>query len=305
MPDEQPRGNEEALMDGTSATTRPRTGVAMTAEERTAFDRDGYLLVRGVLDPDEVATYVSVVDGLYQRHQEAGKLGANGSLHELSAVATCPELAPLIDHPGVLGYIWSVLGWNVHIYHSHIDVHPPVTGEVPFRFEWHQDGGRQNREIESVPRPRMSIKAAYWLSDVSETGRGNFQLVPGSHLMNRIEGPPRRDVEWPNPEGAIQVTANPGDVVIFDRRIWHARSNNRSTITRKGVFFGYTYRWVHRRDEIPADGEGFSPVQRQFLDLLEDVDGDHAWGHFPERLPLHEMLREADLLDPAVDALRP
>jgi len=293
------------MMDGTSATTRPKTGVAMTPEERTEFDRNGYLLVPGVLDPDEVTTYVSAVDRLYDRHQEAGLLGANGSLHELSAVHTCPELAPLLDHPGVLGCIWSVLSWNVHVNHSHIDVHPPVTGEVPFRFEWHQDGGRQNREIESDPRPRMSIKAAWWLSDVSERGRGNFQLVPGSHTANRIEGPPRRDEPWPDPEGAIQVTANPGDVVIFDRRIWHARSINRSTITRKAAFFGYTYRWVHSRDRAPTDGEGFSPVQRQFLDLLEDVDGDHAWGHFPERLPLYEMLREASLLDPTVDPLRP
>jgi len=104
------RQHEEVMMDGTSATTRPKTGVAMTPEERTEFDRNGYLLVPAVLDPDEVTTYVSAVDGLYDRHLEAGLLGANGSLHELSAVHTCPELAPLLDHPGVLGYIWSVLG---------------------------------------------------------------------------------------------------------------------------------------------------------------------------------------------------
>jgi ectoine hydroxylase len=36
--------------------------------------------------------------------------------------------------------------------------------------------------------------------DVSEPGRGNLKVVPGSHLVNRIDGPPRRDIQWPDPE---------------------------------------------------------------------------------------------------------
>jgi len=31
----------------------------------------------------------------------------------------------------------------------HLDVHPPSQVPMPFRFNWHQDGGRQNRE--SIP----------------------------------------------------------------------------------------------------------------------------------------------------------
>ena len=48
---------------------------------------------------------------------------------------------------------------------------------MPFRFDWHQDGGRQNREIKTAPRPRLSVKLAYWLSDVSEPGRGNLEAA--------------------------------------------------------------------------------------------------------------------------------
>jgi len=122
---------------------------------------------------------------------------------------------------------------------------------MPFRFDWHQDGGsRQNREIETTPRPRLSVKVAYWLSDVSEPGRGNLKVVPGSHMVNWIDGPPRRDIEWPDPDGAIEVTAEPGDAVFFDRRIWHTRSRNYSEHTRQAVFFGYTCRWTTIR--IPS-----------------------------------------------------
>lgn len=205
---------------------------------------------------------------------------------------TCPALAPLVDQPAIVGRLCSVLGWNVHVYHSHIDVHPPLAGEVPFWYGWHQDGGWQNKELETDPRPRLSVKAGYWLSDVSQAGRGNLKLVPGSHTVNRIEGPPRRDVPWPDPPGAAQVTARPGDVVLFDRRVWHARSENRSNLTRKAVFFAYTYRWIRARDRIPPAALARSPVRRQLLGLL-DIDaasGDHAWGHDPATVPLYRQV---------------
>jgi hypothetical protein len=124
------------------------------------------------------------------------------------------------------------------------------------------------------------VKAGYWLSDVSQPGRGNLKLVPGSHTVNRIDGAPRRDVPWPEPPGAAQVTARPGDVVLFDRRVWHARSVNGSNLTRKAVFFAYTYRWVRIRDRFPPAALARLPVRRQLLGLLDidAADGDHAWG---------------------------
>ena len=68
------------------------------------------------------------------------------------------------------------------------------------------------------------MKLAYWLPDVSEPGRGNLKVVSGSYLVTWIDGPPRRDIQWPDPEGAIEVTPEPGDAMFLDRRIWHTRS---------------------------------------------------------------------------------
>jgi hypothetical protein len=39
--------------------------------------------------------------------------------------------------------------------------------------------------------------------------------------------------------------------------------------------------------------------------MLEDTDGDHAWGHEPARVPLYQLLRQAGQLAPAVPALQP
>lgn len=281
-----------------------------TAADRERFDRDGFLVIEGALTPDEIGRYRNALDRVYAAAEADGRVAPGGSLHQLSAVANCPEAAGLLDHPATFSYVWSILGWNIHIYHSHLDVHPPLADRRPFRFEWHQDGGRQNREIETDPRPRLSVKLAYWLSDVSEPGRGNFKVVPGSHLANWIPGPPRRDVPWPDPEGAVEVTVSAGDAVLFDRRLWHARSDNYSAHTRKAMFFGYTYRWIAVRDE--NDGiwttdwaARLSPVQRQLLGGLEDADGDHAWGHYPSATPLHGWLKARDMLDPANPPLKP
>lgn len=279
----------------------------MTPDERLKFEEDGYLLIRGALTDTETGFYRAAVDRTYAAAPQAL---AGAALHRLSAVTYCPDLVGLLDHPGVFRYVWSLLGWNVHVYHSHFDVHPPMRERPPYWWHWHQDGGRQNRELETDPRPRMSVKLAFWLSDASTPGRGNLMIVPGSHRTNWLPGPPRRDLEFPRPAGAIEVEASPGDVLLFDRRLWHARSNNFSDVTRKVVFVGYTYRWVAIRDEIGGlPGQDWfgelSPVRRQLLGHVGDGSGDHLWGHFPETTPLHHALAERGLLDPRQPPLRP
>ena len=76
---------------------------------------------------------------------------------------------------------------------------------------------RVNDEIESDPRPRLSIKLGYDRTDVSEPGRGNTLIVPGSHLQNEI------DLEQDGqsiPDEAEPVCVRPGgaDIVKHHRR---------------------------------------------------------------------------------------
>lgn len=300
----------ESVLDRLSVARDESPPIPMTAAQRAQFERDGYLIIRAALNSDEVANARDALDRVYANAARAGSLEPDGSMHLLSAIANCPDLIGLIDHPATFRYVWSVLGWNIHIYHSHLDVHPPLREHQPFRFEWHQDGGRLNREIETTPRPRLSVKLAYWLSDVSEPGRGNLKVVPGSHLTNWIAGPPRRDIEWPDPGNAVELTAEAGDAVLIDRRIWHARSRNYSEHTRKVVFFGYSYRWTVMRDitlpfRLSRWFAQLSPVRQQLLGGIEAGNGDHAWGFYPATTPLYSWLKQHGLLDPAIAPLRP
>lgn len=288
---------------------------AMTDAQRTQFEQNGYLVVRGALSQSEVAVYSAALDRVYAAHQADGRVRPGGPMHLLSAATNCQEAIDLTDHPATFPLVWSVLGWNVHIYHSHLDVHPPMLAPVSYRFGWHQDGGRQNRELEGVPRPRMSVKVGYWLSDVSEPGRGNLKIVPGSHRLNWIDGPPRPDVEWPDPADAIELCAQPGDAVFFDRRLWHARSDNYSDVVRKAIFIAYAPRWIVIRDaieEFQADAafKGLSPVRKQLLGAVGmgipgQADGDHRWGYYPQTTPLYRFLQERGHLTRDYPPLRP
>jgi ectoine hydroxylase len=309
------QGDWAAMTNTTSTSAETRvTCCAMSHDQRAQFERDGYLLIRGALSESEVAQYSGALDRVYAAQCAAGQILAGGSMHLLGAATNCREAVGLIDHPATFPLVWSVLGWNLHIHHSHLDVHPPIRQRQPFRFEWHQDGGRQNRELDGEPRPRMSVKLGYWLSDVSVPGRGNLKVVPGSHTLNWIDGPPRRDIEWPDPAGAIEVLARPGDAVLFDRRLWHARSSNYSDVVRKAVFIGYTPRWIAIRDQVetlhadPAFAE-LSPVRRQLLGATDlgggQPEGDHRWGHYPQTTPLHEFLAERGQLVADCPPLRP
>jgi ectoine hydroxylase len=54
------------------AAARNTTPVPMTAEQRAAFDRDGYLIIRGALRPDEAAAAREAVDHVYTYMAKAG-----------------------------------------------------------------------------------------------------------------------------------------------------------------------------------------------------------------------------------------
>jgi ectoine hydroxylase-related dioxygenase (phytanoyl-CoA dioxygenase family) len=186
-------------------------------------------------------------------------------LHLLAFCGREAAFLELLDHPAALPLVVGALGPNVFMYHCHLDVHPPERGPSPGRWMWHQDGGVVNRDLESDPRPRLSIKVAYFLSDCSEPGRGNFVVLPRSHVRNTIERPADDSNEL---AGAVPVLAGPGDAVVFDRRLWHMRSSNRSDLTRTALFYAYTYRWVRARDDLHLRPELLgllTPVRAQLL----------------------------------------
>jgi ectoine hydroxylase len=263
----------------------------VTEKERKTFEETGLLMLEDALAPDHVAALTAATDRIYARKLAEG--------HDPHKALFYPNFIPeddlfldLVDYEPVLPKVWGILGWNIYLYHCHLIVTPPLPPGTPFEnktFGWHQDSGRVNVEIESHPRPRLSLKVAYFLSDTSEPGRGNFWVIPRSHLQDAIERPADGIGQ---PEGAVPVLARPGTAVFFDRRLWHTATPNHSDVTRKVLFYGYGYRWIRTKDDMTVQDlwPRCSPIRRQILG-----DGVNANGHFTPTdadVPLRVWLRE-------------
>jgi ectoine hydroxylase-related dioxygenase (phytanoyl-CoA dioxygenase family) len=261
----------------------------LTDQERRTFEETGLLAIENALSPEQVSALTSAVDHVYHRHISAG--------HDPHKALFVPNFIPdddlflnLVDYERILPKVWGILGWNIYLYHAHLIVTPPSGQPRDDKtFGWHQDSGRVNQEMESHPRPRLSLKVAYFLSDTSEEGRGNFWVVPGSHRDDTLERP---EGGIGQPAGAIPVLAKPGTAVFFDRRLWHTASPNWSDLTRKVLFYGYGYRWIRTKDDMTVQSlwERSDPIRRQMLGA-----GTNANGYYSPTdadVPLRVWLRE-------------
>lgn len=264
------------------------------------------MTIPGALPPAAVARATAALDRVYAAERRDGRLGEGGAMHVLGGVWRDDAFAELVDNPAVFPLIWGELGWNIHVYHCHLDVTPPRT-ERRTVWGWHQDGGRQNLELETDPRPRLSLKVVYWLSDVSAPGRGNMLVIPGSHERNVLPRPARPELASDPPPGAVPVLASSGDALVFDRRLWHSRSDNLSPFTRKAIFLAYTFRWIRARDDFGIDRSSarflrLSPIRRQLLG--ESAGPESDWGLGEEPAPLRAELRRRGALDVSVPSHR-
>lgn len=261
----------------------------LTQEERRTFEETGVLTVEDALAPEHVAALGAAADGLHRRAVADGQ-DSRAAYFLPDFIPRDPLFTDLVDYERILPRVWGILGWNIYLYHAHLIVTPPSGKPRDDRtFGWHQDSGRVNMEMETHPRPRLSLKVAYFLSDTSVEGRGNFWVVPGSHLRDTLERPADGAGQ---PEGAEPVLARPGTAVFFDRRTWHAASPNWSDVTRKVLFYGYGYRWIRTKDDMTVRDlwERSDPVRRQLLG-----DGVNANGRYSPTdadVPLRGWLRE-------------
>ena len=232
---------------------------------RERLERDGFVAIEGALDAAAVARLTAAVE----RVRDAEAVDGD-PLHRLGFLGLDDAFLELVDHPAALPLVRDVLGWNIYLYHCHLDVHPPVAADAAPAWRWHQDGGRQNVELES-PRPRLSLKVAWFLTDVPTAEHGALRVVPGSHTCDTLP----RDCE---PADAVPLLVRAGTAVVVDRRLWHARGDNCSATTRRVLFYAYTHRWIRSRDELGIDPHrvaALDPVRRQLLGW-----GTSAIGHW-------------------------
>jgi ectoine hydroxylase len=264
----------------------PLADALLTDEQRADFLARGFLIVEGALTRPVLDRLTIATDRVWEEHTPGETPGA--PLHLKGFVALDEAFLGLLDHPATFPLVVGLLGWNILLYHCHLDVTPPVSPSSAPRWGWHRDGERIDADLGMRPGPMMSVKIGFFLTDVSEPDRGNLHVIPGSH---RWASPPRQIAGERHPAGAVPVLARAGTAFVFDRRLWHARGDNRSTLTRKALFLAYSYRWTCPREalDVPLSvWERLTPVRRQLLGAATSAMGRYV--PTPDDVPIRELI---------------
>ena len=270
----------------------------LTNRQRRQWDKDGYLMIRSSLSPDEVSRAVAAAHEL-ARPAESGSV-----LNFFNIIEHNEAFLDLIDHASILGIMADLMGANLQLLISQLMIRPP-TSRAP--LGWHHDGPKPY----SFPRvkgiaPLINLKVGWFLTDLSQPDCGNLVVVPGSHRRGVRPADLSQGLEHSAAEttetlaempGSIQITAHPGDAILFHNGLWHAVAPSTVRRDRIVLYYGYGPSWLRLNDRsAPSPGllSRSSPVRRQLLGGLSRPE-DHGGMHPGEEgLPLLRLLGGPD-----------
>ena len=266
----------------------------LTDDEARQFKENGFFIVENAIPQSTVDELVPIADQVDKEERARMSLGPLDRINHYDFIGKNDAFLELLDCPTTFPKVWGILGWHVQLYHTHMTFTPPEPeGETlesnGLKLGWHQDSGQLNSDFETTPRPMVSLKVAFFLTDTSVPGRGNFYVVPGSQIRNDFPGEDRKQ----EMEGATPVLAPAGSAVFFDRRIWHSASANYWDVPRRVLFYGYSYRWLRPRDDMTVDHyiDRCDPIRQQLLGVTHS-GGRGYTSPTADDVPLRTWLEE-------------
>jgi phytanoyl-CoA hydroxylase len=237
-----------------------------THEELTAFRANGFVIVRGMAGAALCTRILEVA--LAELASEAGPIEYEAQLHYpgapesleapgghtarrlLQACARHPVFREWGTSPAVAARLHQLLGANIALAQAH---HNCVMTKQP-RYSsvtgWHQD-----MRYWSFERPEL---VSVWLALGQERpDNGCLSFIPGSHLVEfareRLDDALFLREEMPENRTLISMHVTPllepGDVVFFHCRTFHAAAANRTGQTKFSLVFTY-----HALDNSPLPG---------------------------------------------------
>ena len=210
----------------------------LSLEQRRAFDRDGYAIVRGFFDAEETA--------LLRGAMETDPTVRANSYNRGDAEGAVTRMVTW-NHPGDSVYglaarsermvdtMEDLLGGEVYHYHSKLTAKEPFEGGA---WEWHQDYGYWYNNGCLFPLMASTMIAL----DRSDRSNGCLQVLRSSHLMGRLDhallegqqvGADLRRVEEAKKRlETVYCEMDPGDALFFHCNTLHRSDQNRSASRR-------------------------------------------------------------------------
>jgi ectoine hydroxylase-related dioxygenase (phytanoyl-CoA dioxygenase family) len=205
--------------------------VTLSAEQRAVYAENGYLLVRGLLSPDEAAVLRAEVHAIAARQGPtnatwASVAGGDTLLeHSHDVQFRSAAFTRLLTDPRLVDVFTALIGPNVQLHHNKMFIKPPEKGSP---FPMHQDYGY-------FPHRGTSMTAAILHLDDAPDAKGCVRVYPGSHKRGPLPaiGPDRHvdEAEFPL-AGATPIEARAGDLLVFNFLTVHGSGLNVSDEAR-------------------------------------------------------------------------
>lgn len=202
------------------------------------YRRDGFVLVKGLIDPDEAARLrdeahavlgrmTEVVDPTWESAKVVAGDRPTSLRHCHDVQFHSAAFSPYLSDERFTSVASQVIDSpNVQLHHTKMFVKPPEQGSP---FPMHQD-------YPFFPHATDKMGAAIFFLDGATEEKGCVRVVPGSYL----QGPQEHVYEggchlptdvWPI-ERSVPVPAEPGDVIFFSYLTVHASGLNTSNEAR-------------------------------------------------------------------------
>ena len=263
------------------------------------FDQNGYLIIRNALDENTISTLIESGDRLiYSDRTKLRQKGGDQYDSFRNSITLDDAFIRLIDWSEILPIVVQLLGANLQIMTSHLIYKYPAPADFPDTHRqpgWHRDYLQATRDMGNAAIPRLLVKCAYYLTDLTELNRGATMVAAGS---NHLEGDLNLTAGEVDPSTAVEPSLKAGDCLIFENRTFHAGALHRGLNTRKSIMIGYGYRWVVPMDFVTQSADflaKLTPIQRYLVgEPVEQVDEFLPGG---TRNPIREWCRKHEIPD--------
>ncbi|MSS70456.1 MAG: phytanoyl-CoA dioxygenase [Candidatus Latescibacteria bacterium] len=223
------------------------------SEERTReiirdFKRDGFVLIPGVLEPDEVTALREKTDALFVDPEVV----AGGYVQKDFILRHTNELdvifCDLLVREPIIGLMEAIFGPNC----QQCGMNVLRTNRTNAIDRWHVDDALFFPLPDEVPRhdpridmpiPWLTVQVA--LTDIEAMEYGPTQYVPGSHYSGR--NPPKTGTPEFEGRGPVSILCKAGDIYLHNSQCWHRGTPNGSDRVRYLLQQQYGPRWAFPR----------------------------------------------------------